>query len=83
VNEDDLNKILIYYKKNDAPPNLTLYSSIKIQHSPGSLTGLDPGGLCPFHHDIGLGRPMTSPRSPNVLDVLEAIVCQVARVAGS
>jgi hypothetical protein len=56
--------------------------------SPGtSLAGLDPGGLCPFHHDVGLGRPMTSPRSPmmspNVLDVLEAVVCQVARVAGS
>jgi hypothetical protein len=30
----------------------------------GSLAGLDPGGLCPFHHDVGLGRPMTSPRSP-------------------
>jgi hypothetical protein len=32
-----------------------------------SLAGLDPGGLCPFHHDIGLGRPMMSLRSPNVL----------------
>jgi hypothetical protein len=30
----------------------------------GSLASLDPGGLCPFHHDVGLGRPMTS---PNVL----------------
>jgi hypothetical protein len=29
----------------------------------GSLAGLDLGGLCPFHHDVGLGRPMTSPRS--------------------
>jgi hypothetical protein len=28
-----------------------------------NLAGLDPGGLCPFHHDVGLGRPM---RSPNV-----------------
>jgi hypothetical protein len=28
------------------------------------LEGLDPGGLCIFHHDVGLGRPMTSPRSP-------------------
>jgi hypothetical protein len=49
------------------------------------LAGLDPGGFCPFHHDVGLGRPMTSPRSPmmspSVLDALEAIVCQVARVA--
>jgi hypothetical protein len=26
----------------------------------GNPTGLDLGGLCPFHHDVGLGRPMTS-----------------------
>jgi hypothetical protein len=26
----------------------------------GNLAGLDPGGLCPFHHDVGLGRPMMS-----------------------
>ena len=45
-----------------------------------NLAGLDPGGSCPFHHDVGLGRPMTS---PNVLDTLEAVVCKVARVAGS
>jgi hypothetical protein len=49
----------------------------------GSLAGLDPGGLCPFHHDVGLGRPMTSSRSSRVLDVLEAVVCQVAHVVGS
>jgi hypothetical protein len=30
----------------------------------GNLTGLDPGGLCLFHHEVGLGWPMTSPRSP-------------------
>jgi hypothetical protein len=30
----------------------------------GILAGLDPWGLCPFDHDVGLGRPMTSPRSP-------------------
>jgi hypothetical protein len=45
-----------------------------------NLVGLDPGGLCLFHHDLGLGRPMMS---PSVLDTLEAVVCQVARVAGS
>jgi hypothetical protein len=33
----------------------------------GSLAGLDQGGLCPFHHDVGLGKPMTSPRSPMML----------------
>jgi hypothetical protein len=53
----------------------------------GILAGLDPGGWCPLHHDVGFGRPMTSPRppmmSPNVLDVLEVVVCQVARMAGS
>jgi hypothetical protein len=48
-----------------------------------SLVGQDSGGSCPFHHDVGLERPLTSPNSPNVLDTLEAIVCQVARVAGS
>ena len=37
-----------------------------------SPTGLDPGGSFPSHYDVCLGRPMTS---PNVLDVLEAIVC--------
>jgi hypothetical protein len=46
-----------------------------------------PRGLFPFHHDVGLGRHMTSPRSPmtspNVLGVLEAVVCQVAHVTGS
>jgi hypothetical protein len=26
----------------------------------GNLTGLDPGWLCPLHHDVGLGRPMMS-----------------------
>jgi len=46
----------------------------------GSLTGLDPGGLFPFHHDVGLGRPMTS---SSVLGCLEAVVCQVANVASS
>jgi hypothetical protein len=39
-----------------------------------------PMGFCAFHHDVGLGSPNTS---SNVLDVLEAVVCQVARVAGS
>jgi hypothetical protein len=29
----------------------------------GSLADLYPGGLCPFHQDVGLGRPMTSPRT--------------------
>jgi hypothetical protein len=29
-----------------------------------NLASMDPGGSCPFHHDVGLGRPMTSPRSP-------------------
>jgi hypothetical protein len=48
-----------------------------------SLASLDPGGSFPFHHDVSLGRPMTSPKSPNVLDTMEAVVCQVARVAGS
>jgi hypothetical protein len=52
-----------------------------------SLAGLDPGGSCPFHLDVGLGRPMASPRSPmmspNVLDTLEAVVCQVTCVVGS
>jgi hypothetical protein len=42
-----------------------------------SLVGLDQGGSCPSHYDVGLGRPMTS---PNVLDTLEAVVCQVAHV---
>ena len=42
-----------------------------------NLAGLDPGGFFPFHHDVGLGRPMTS---PNVLDALEAVVCQLAHV---
>jgi hypothetical protein len=46
-----------------------------------SLAGLDPGGLCPFHHDVGLRRPMS--RHPAFWDVLETVVCQVARVAGS
>jgi hypothetical protein len=40
-------------------------------------TGLDPRGSCPSHYDVGLGRPMTS---PNVLDTLEVVVCQVACV---
>jgi hypothetical protein len=32
------------------------------------LASLDPGGLCPFHHDVGLGRPMMSPmKSSNAL----------------
>jgi hypothetical protein len=26
----------------------------------GNLVGLDPGWLCPFHHDVGLGMPMMS-----------------------
>jgi hypothetical protein len=30
----------------------------------GSLAGLEPGGLFHFHHDVGLRRHMTSPRSP-------------------
>jgi hypothetical protein len=30
----------------------------------GSLADPYPGGLCPFHQDVGLGRPMTSPRTP-------------------
>jgi hypothetical protein len=29
----------------------------------GSLAEPYPGGLCPFHQDVGLGRPMTSPRT--------------------
>jgi hypothetical protein len=37
----------------------------------GSLADLYPGGLCPFHQDVGLGR------------FWEAVVCQVARVAAS
>jgi hypothetical protein len=49
--------------------------------------GLDLGGSFPSHHDVGLGRPMTSPMwpmtSPNVLDTLEAVVCQVAHVIWS
>jgi hypothetical protein len=40
----------------------------------GSLADLYPGGLCPFHQDVGLGRPMTSPRtlmtSSNFVEVL-------------
>jgi hypothetical protein len=48
-----------------------------------NLVGLDPEGSSPFHLDVGLGMPMTSPRSPmtspNILDTLEAVVCQVAR----
>jgi hypothetical protein len=27
----------------------------------GNLAGLELGGFCPFHHDVGLGSPMTSP----------------------
>jgi hypothetical protein len=45
-----------------------------------NLEILDPGMSFPFHHGVGLGRPMTP---PNVLDTLEAVVCQVACVAGS
>jgi hypothetical protein len=45
-----------------------------------NLVGLDPGGVFPFHHDVGLGRPMMS---PSILDALEAVVCQVVCVAGS
>jgi hypothetical protein len=30
----------------------------------GSLAEPYPGGLCPLHWDVGLGRPMTSPRMP-------------------
>jgi hypothetical protein len=29
----------------------------------GSLADLYLGGLFPFHQDVGLGRPMTSPRT--------------------
>jgi hypothetical protein len=51
------------------------------------LASLDVEGSFPFHHDVGLGRPMTSPMlpmtSPRVQDTLEAVVCQVACVAGS
>jgi hypothetical protein len=45
-----------------------------------SLEGLDLGGSFPFHLYVGLGSPMTS---PNILDTLEAVVCQVERVARS
>jgi hypothetical protein len=30
----------------------------------GSLEDLYLGGLFPFHQDVGLGRPMPSPRTP-------------------
>jgi hypothetical protein len=30
----------------------------------GNLIDLYPGGLCPFHENVGLGRPMASPRTP-------------------
>ena len=39
-----------------------------------------PRGSCPSYHDVCLGMLMMS---PNVLDTLEAVVCQVARVVGS
>jgi hypothetical protein len=29
----------------------------------GSLAEPYPGGLCHFHQEVGLGRPMTSPRT--------------------
>jgi hypothetical protein len=32
----------------------------------GSLADRYPGGLFPFHQDVGLGRPMTSPRTPTL-----------------
>jgi hypothetical protein len=53
-----------------------------------SLADLYPGGLCPFHQDVGLGRPMTSPKTPyDVIQRLwrfwEAVMYQVARAAGS
>jgi hypothetical protein len=40
----------------------------------GSLAEPYLGGLCPLHWDVGLGRPMTSPRMPmtssSIMDVL-------------
>jgi hypothetical protein len=40
----------------------------------GTLTEPCLGGLSPLHRNVGLGRPMTSPRmpmtSPNNMDVL-------------
>ena len=30
----------------------------------GTLAETYPGGLCLLHWDVGLGRPMTSPRMP-------------------
>jgi hypothetical protein len=29
----------------------------------GILENLNPEGLCPFHQDVGLGRPMKSPKT--------------------
>jgi hypothetical protein len=54
----------------------------------GNLADPCPGGLCPFHQNTGLGRPMTSPRTPyDVIQHLwrfwEVVMCQAARVAGS
>jgi hypothetical protein len=40
----------------------------------GTLAEPYLGGLCPLHWNVGLGRPMTSPRMPmtssNIVDVL-------------
>ena len=40
----------------------------------GTLAEPHLGGLCPLHWNVGLGRPMTSPRMPmtssNIMDVL-------------
>jgi hypothetical protein len=45
-----------------------------------NLASLNPRGSFPFHHDVGLGRPMPSLRSPMmspiILDTLDAVVCQ-------
>jgi hypothetical protein len=54
----------------------------------GSSANLYPGGLCPFHQDVGLGRPMMSPRtlmkSSNACGGFGRQLCaKLARVASS
>jgi hypothetical protein len=53
----------------------------------GNLAGMYPGGLCPFHQNVGLGRPMTSPKT--LYDIIQhcggfgrAIVARVAASGG-
>jgi hypothetical protein len=51
----------------------------------GTLAEPYLGGLCPLHWNVGLGRPMTSPRMPmtssNIVDVLGGSCGSLARVA--